>query len=167
MKIHRILFAALTTAAVCSVAFSAGYIKFDGIDGESKDSKHKDWIEVMSLTGVESPPAADVKSPRDVATGQASGRRQYQPIIIRKRIDKSSPKLAEAMAKKKVFPTLSVSDGAHSYVLKEAIISSINKTPDGESISINYTKIEFKNERPAPQAQEATRPRGPVQKQSN
>lgn len=41
---------------------------------------------------------SDVKSPRDLATGQASGRRQYQPVIIRKRIDKASPLLARALA---------------------------------------------------------------------
>ncbi len=30
---------------------------------------------------------SDVKSPRDVATGQASGKRQYQPVTIRKAVD--------------------------------------------------------------------------------
>ena len=47
-------------------------------------------IEVLSFNH-------EVKAPRDVATGQASGRRQYQPIIIRKRIDKASPYLMKAM----------------------------------------------------------------------
>jgi hypothetical protein len=31
--------------------------------------------------------SSDVKSPRDLATGQASGKRQYQPVIIRKAVD--------------------------------------------------------------------------------
>lgn len=39
----------------------------------------------------------DVKSPRDVATGQLTGRRQYQPIIIRKTLDKATPLLMKAM----------------------------------------------------------------------
>jgi len=30
---------------------------------------------------------SDVKSPRDVATGQASGKRQHQPVTIRKAVD--------------------------------------------------------------------------------
>lgn len=34
-------------------------------------------------------------APRDLATGQASGKRQYQPVIIRKRIDKTSPLLCK------------------------------------------------------------------------
>lgn len=37
--------------------------------------------------------ASDIKSPRDVATGQASGKRQHQPITFSKRIDKASPVL--------------------------------------------------------------------------
>ncbi len=32
----------------------------------------------------------DVKSPRDVATGQSSGKRQYQPLLIRKEFSVSS-----------------------------------------------------------------------------
>jgi hypothetical protein len=30
---------------------------------------------------------SDVKSPRDLATGQSSGKRQYQPVTIRKAVD--------------------------------------------------------------------------------
>lgn len=37
--------------------------------------------------------SGNVKSPRDVATGQSSGKRQHQPITFSKRIDKSSPVL--------------------------------------------------------------------------
>ena len=33
-----------------------------------------------------------VQSPRDVATGQASGKRQHQPVTIKKETDASSPK---------------------------------------------------------------------------
>ena len=37
-------------------------------------------------------------APRDAASGQASGRRVYEPIRFRKAIDRSSPLLARAMA---------------------------------------------------------------------
>jgi hypothetical protein len=36
----------------------------------------------------------DVITAREAGSGMASGKRQYQPILIRKRIDKSSPLLA-------------------------------------------------------------------------
>jgi len=163
MKIHRVLIAALTALATCSLAPAAGYIKFDGIDGESKAKGHEKWIELSSVTGLEAAQAAAVKAPRDAATGQASGRRQHQALVITKQLDKSSPKLAEAVAKKQVFPTLSVSDGTKSYVLRDAIISSIQKTAGGESVTLNFTKIEFKNERPTT-ASQAPRPVGPAEK---
>jgi Type VI secretion system effector, Hcp len=35
---------------------------------------------------------SNIKSPRDIATGQASGKRQHQPITIRKEVDAASPK---------------------------------------------------------------------------
>lgn len=38
-----------------------------------------------------------VKTAREAGTGMATGRRQYEPILIRKRIDKSSPLLAKAL----------------------------------------------------------------------
>ncbi|MBW2092594.1 MAG: type VI secretion system tube protein Hcp [Deltaproteobacteria bacterium] len=28
----------------------AAYIKFDGVDGESQDKDHKDWIDVLSFS---------------------------------------------------------------------------------------------------------------------
>lgn len=39
----------------------------------------------------------EVKSSRDSTTGAATGRRIYEPILIRKRIDKATPLLAKAM----------------------------------------------------------------------
>jgi len=47
---------------------------------------------VLSLTH-------EVTSPRDSATGLASGRRIHQPLTITKRIDKASPKLYMALTK--------------------------------------------------------------------
>lgn len=38
-----------------------------------------------------------VSTVREAAGGMATGRRQYEPILIRKRIDKSSPLLAKAL----------------------------------------------------------------------
>jgi hypothetical protein len=43
---------------------------------------------------------SSVQSPRDSSTGMASGKRQYQPVIIRKRIDPSSSTAADSTPKK-------------------------------------------------------------------
>jgi type VI secretion system secreted protein Hcp len=39
----------------------------------------------------------EVQSPRDVATGQATGKRMHKPFMITKEIDKSSPLLYTAL----------------------------------------------------------------------
>jgi len=38
-----------------------------------------------------------VRTAREKGTGMATGRRTYEPIVVRKRIDKSSPLLAKAL----------------------------------------------------------------------
>jgi len=39
---------------------------------------------------------------REAGSGMATGRRQYKPLMIRKRIDKSSPLIAKALCKNEV-----------------------------------------------------------------
>lgn len=46
----------------------------------------------------------DVKSPRDAASGQATGKRQHKPITITKEWGASSPQLMKAMATGEVIP---------------------------------------------------------------
>ncbi len=43
-----------------------------------------------------------VKTAREAGSGMATGRRQYEPIMIRKRIDKASPLLFKAMVENQV-----------------------------------------------------------------
>lgn len=45
--------------------------------GSAANDGHKDWIELLSV--------------REKSSARATGRRTYEPIVIRKRIDKSSP----------------------------------------------------------------------------
>jgi len=80
----------------------AAYIKFDGIDGEAKDDKHKSWSDLVSFSQVIDKP------------GQGTGptRRRGDVILddIRcvKELDKSSPKLAERVCTGKVFPKVEI-----------------------------------------------------------
>jgi type VI secretion system secreted protein Hcp len=47
-----------------------------------------------------------IVSPRDATSGSASGKRQYKPIMIVKRVDASTPRLFEACATNEVLPTV-------------------------------------------------------------
>ena len=44
----------------------------------------------------------EVVTAREAGSGMATGRRQYKPLVIRKRIDKSSPLIAKALAENQV-----------------------------------------------------------------
>jgi type VI secretion system secreted protein Hcp len=58
--------------------------------GESSQTPHTDKIGILSF-------AYELTSPRDPLTGQASGRRQHQPITILKELDAASPQLFHAL----------------------------------------------------------------------
>ena len=70
------------------------FLKANGKDikGESTQvsMNRADSIECVSFN-------SGVTSAREAASGMATGRRQHEPITIRKRIDKASPLLAKAL----------------------------------------------------------------------
>lgn len=47
-----------------------------------------------------------IVSPRDAASGQATGKRQYKPITIVKQVDASTPRLFQACATNEILPTV-------------------------------------------------------------
>ena len=74
------------------MAFDA-YLKIDGIPGESLDSKHKDWIELLGFDfGATQATSATASS----AGGASAERVNLSDFSIRKFIDKATPKLFEA-----------------------------------------------------------------------
>ena len=68
------------------------FIKFDGVDGEAKDKDHKGWSDLLSMTW-------GVHKAGGGATGQTRRRgvATVEDVVITKELDKSSPKLAEAV----------------------------------------------------------------------
>ena len=103
---------AVTPAGAASVDY---FLKIDGIDGESSDKGHKDWINLLSVSsGITRP-------------GSGTGAATFEPIVIRKRIDKSSPKLMEAIA-----------TGQH---LEEAILEVAHPTRRGQYIKITINDV--------------------------
>ena len=134
------------------------YVKFDGVDGESEDKDHKDWINLLSFSQGQHIP--DSSQPRAGAVRASS---VFDEIILKKELDKSSPKLAEAVCLGKVFPKVDIhvtrafSDGMrvtyYAYELKNAIVSSYNiggSTEDEiplEEVSLNFEQIKVTYEK--------------------
>ncbi|HLT38108.1 MAG TPA: type VI secretion system tube protein TssD [Enhygromyxa sp.] len=75
------------------------YLKSNGSDiqGESTQTSlgRENSIECLYFED-------SVRTAREKGTGMATGRRTYNPIIIRKRIDKSSPLLAKALCNNEI-----------------------------------------------------------------
>lgn len=92
-----------------------------------------------------------IDSPRDAASAQATGRRTYEPIVIRKRIDKSSPILARAFKEKLTItslilelpdPSAAASEEQYYTIqLVNANISSIRQEEGTEEITFGYDRM--------------------------
>ncbi|MDB5098864.1 MAG: type secretion system effector, Hcp1 family [Cyanobacteria bacterium RYN_339] len=65
----------------------------------TRNGKDSDKIHCLNYT-------YDVKSPRDAATGQASGKRQHAPVVIIKEWDASSPVLMQILVNNEVLKSV-------------------------------------------------------------
>jgi type VI secretion system secreted protein Hcp len=100
-----------------------------------------------------------VKSPRDAASGLATGKRLHSPVIYTKTLGSSSPQLFSAMATNEVLKSVVVSvpgaDGGPGYLIKltNASISEIKQYTEMvngratvfEDVSFTYQKIEVQD----------------------
>ncbi|HBO0859715.1 type VI secretion system tube protein Hcp [Pseudomonas aeruginosa] len=136
------------------MAFDA-FLKIDGIPGESLDEKHKDWIEVLGYNyGATQATSATASS----SGGASSERVNLTDLTVRKFVDKSSPKLFEAVAKgqhiKEIVLNVNRAGGGEkvtyfTITLEEVVVSSIDHTgaSDGdgdlpvEVVTFNFARI--------------------------
>ena len=147
----------LTAIAVCALtltligladnADAAAFIKFDGVDGEATDSKHKDWINIESFS-------QSITREDSSSSARARASAVFGDIVVTKQLDKSTPKIAEALASGKVYPSvdfeLTSDTGSKTtylkYELKNVMVTSYsisgsaNEVPM-EEISFNYEEI--------------------------
>lgn len=100
--------------------------------------------------GVSDTAAHTVKSPRDSASGQASGKRTHNPVKIEKPLEKGSIMLKMALPGCAVgtqYPSAEVTTPHARYMLQDMMITSCPASGFGgegqpmDSISLNYTKI--------------------------
>ena len=81
-------------ASTSTQAFAAVdmFLKIDGIDGESADSKHKGEIDIQSWSW-----GASQTGSMAMGAGGGAGKVSMQDLSITKHIDKATPKLFEAL----------------------------------------------------------------------
>jgi type VI secretion system secreted protein Hcp len=79
----------------------AAFAKYEGVDGESKDTNHDKWIDVLSVDW-------GIHKPGGGATGQSRrrGAAVVEDMTLTMEYEKSSPKLQEKCLKGEVIPKL-------------------------------------------------------------
>lgn len=98
------------------------FLKIEGVSGESADSKHQAWIDVLSWSW-----GMSQSGSMHTATGGGSGKVSVQDISITKRVDKATPALLNHCCSGKHFPTATL---------------SVNKAGGDK---LEYLKMEMKN----------------------
>ena len=129
------------------------FCKIDGINGESTDDRHKNWIEVLNYS-------LSIQQPVSITSGtggRTAARASFSDLAIVKELDKSSPNLALYCSNGKHIPKIVIemclaTEQKHTfmkYVLEDAIVSSVSPSGSGggskptESVTFNYGKIEW------------------------
>ncbi len=126
------------------------FLKFDGVDGESQDAKHKGEIEVESFSW-------GLSQTGTLAGGGGAGKVQFQDFHFNTSVSKASPKLMLACATGEHIKSATLTcrkaggqqqDFMH-IKMSDVLISSYQSagsagvvTPS-DSVAINFAKIEF------------------------
>lgn len=105
---------------------SDAYLKIEGINGESEDERHRNWLEVSNVTYAVHQPRADVVS---TAGGHTTERADLYPISVTKLTDIASPILLQTCATGKT-----ISKATFEFL-----------RADGDGKPITYFKIELEN----------------------
>lgn len=164
-RMWRVTLGAWLWLALASLPASAAvdaYMKIDGVKqgpfkGEGIRNGSSQWIPIVAIEHA-------IESPRDAASGQASGKRQHKPIKITKETDASSPQLARAAAGREALREVVIEfvrrgpkgqeEVYQTVTLTNAVLSSIERRRGGaagkdthelEDVSFTYQKIEVTN----------------------
>jgi len=143
-----VVFTLISIGFTVNDVYGAAYIKFDGINGESQDKGHEEWIELLSVSESLHKPVASSGSTRDSST-------VVEDIVVTKQLDKASPKIAEKLVKGETIATVRIelcsesgdkSECYLSYEFTNVIITSYSVGGTGqetpvEEISFNFEKL--------------------------
>ncbi len=131
------------------------FAEIEGVQGDSTDSMHKDWIELVAYDHGLMQAAGGVGSAQGALTG---GRVEHQLFTITKLLDKASPTLALLCCQGKHIPTIKVqlcrAMGEKTpfmlYTLSDCVLATVAVNGSGgtdqipaESISVRYGSIKW------------------------
>ena len=111
-----------TSGVLISDAHAAVFAKYDGVDGESTDTAHKEWIDVLSIDW-----SIDTKQKKKKSNPIAG------EFLITMAYEKSSPKILEAITSGKTIPSLEIE------------LTKTVTDPTGLELTVTYLRYELKN----------------------
>jgi type VI secretion system secreted protein Hcp len=145
------LFLLLLTLTAPGAAWVADmmFLKIDGIPGESRDAKHKEWIDIRTWDWSQSGPGSGAAS----QGGRASQRPVFQNVKVTMQTGKHSPKLLRANAEGFHFKEVRLEVMRDNQVnwleikLNDCVISSYDQVWSAQGFmdktSINFGKVVF------------------------
>lgn len=153
MKLKSLLFFLIAGLSLTAGyhAHAGAFIKFDGIDGEATDTRHKNWSDLQSVS-------FGIKVEADTGAGGMTSRPVAGEVKCVKVLDKSSPLLMRRLVLGELIPALTIeftrstaagNEPYLKYELKNVLISSYSVSPGGaggdavptETLSLNYEEI--------------------------
>jgi type VI secretion system secreted protein Hcp len=126
------------------------FLKIEGIEGETKDSKHSGEIEILSWSW-----GVTQQGTMGANQGGGAGKANFQDLSWQHNVDKASHKLMLACATGQHIPsaTLSVRKAGGeqqdylTYKLSDILVTSVQNGASSEvpveQVSFNYAKVEF------------------------
>tara|TARA_B100000029_G_scaffold506843_1_gene590347 strand:+ start:784 stop:1260 length:477 start_codon:yes stop_codon:yes gene_type:complete len=125
----------------------AAYIKFEGIDGESKEVAHEKWSDLFSFTQVISKPGSGTGATR------RRGDVVLDDLMCTKPIDMASPIIAKSVCNGKVFGTVKIHVTASytnnaretyfSYELKNVQVVKYTLSGNGQSEEVPVEEFQL------------------------
>lgn len=144
------VFSAVIGISSADAAFDM-FLKVETINGESTDSDHKDWIDVLSWEWGASSELVSGGGARDIF------KVKFFDVIVTKEVDRSSPKLFLAVAKGTLIPKATVDitetfDGVQesliNYELSDVVVSQYSISgakfnPTLDEIGLRFNKVQM------------------------
>lgn len=144
---RRFLLSCVGLSLFSAVAYAAVFAKYDGIDGESEDSTHEGWIEILAIDwGMHIP------------DGDAKGKENRDPVVdeltLTMKYEASSARVQEMLLNRETIRGLSIdhtktrADGETTYLqyeLEDIIITSVSLAGVSSDEEAGRPSVKVKN----------------------
>jgi len=122
-------------APVRELSTNRTYMTVDGIKGPETWKTHEGQFEVESFD-------LEQSSPRDRASGLATGKRQFSEAIVVVRKSSATPKFRQALAQNQIIKTVTIDDGIEVTTLSDVTVVGVKEAGAGKvQLRFVYKKI--------------------------